>query len=155
LTLEILEARVLPDSTPFTADGQPWRILAHGPSSIEAENFDYGGEGVAYHSSAARNPGGAYRPDEGVGIEGPNANTGGTFNVGYFHAGNWMNYTIPVDHAGSYVLDLHASSVPSGTGHVSFNGVRSSTLSITATGGWGNYHDFTTTVNLTAGPQVM
>src|SRR5262245_43802416 len=87
LMLEDLEARVLlSGSTPVTADGLPWEILGHGPSAVEAENFDYGGEGVAYHSHYAKNPGGAYRPNEGIGIEGPSANTGGTYNVGYFGA---------------------------------------------------------------------
>jgi endoglucanase Acf2 len=154
--VEDLESRVLlSNSTPFTADGQPWEILRHGPSVVEAENFDYGGEGVAYHSSYTRNPGGAYRPDEGVGIEGPSAAAGGTYNVGYFHAGGWMNYTIHVDQAGTYVLDLHASNASSGTGHVTIGAGTSSTISIPNTGGWGNYRDFTTTVTLAAGTQVM
>ncbi len=166
LTLEALEDRLAPTvSTPFTANGQPWEILSQGPSVIEAENFDYGGEGVAYHSSYAINPGGAYRPNEGIGIEGPNASTGGTYDVGYFDAGDWMNYTINVDQAGSYVLDLHAASAPpnGATAHVSFGGggasttpgVTSSEITISNTGGWGNYEDFTTTVTLTAGTQVM
>jgi hypothetical protein len=60
LAIESLEHRLLlSTSTPFTADGQPWAILGHGPSVVEAENFDYGGEGVAYHSPFASNPGGA------------------------------------------------------------------------------------------------
>src|SRR5271165_6273532 len=86
--IDALEQRlVLSATTPFTADGLPWAIAAHGPSVIEAENFDYGGEGVAYHSTYARNPGGAYRPNEGIGVEGPFANTGGTYDVGYFAGG--------------------------------------------------------------------
>jgi hypothetical protein len=156
LMVEDLEARVLlSGSTPFTADGRPWEILNHGPSSAEAEDFDYGGEGVAYHSSYSINPGGAYRPNEGIGIEGPNANTGGTYNVGYFHAGDWMNYTIHVDQAGPYLLNLHASSAAAGTAHLSFDGVPSGQITVSNTGGWGNYKDFTTPVTLAAGTQVM
>jgi endoglucanase Acf2 len=155
--IEILEDRLLlSGSTPFTADGLPWEILGHGPSAVEAENFDYGGEGVAYHSHYTKNPGGAYRPNEGIGIEGPSANTGGTYNVGYFSAGDWMNYTIKVDQAGTYVLNLHASSASSGTAHVSFSGgATSGAIAINNTGGWGNYKDFTTTITLMAGTQVM
>jgi endoglucanase Acf2 len=155
--IESLEQRLLlTASTPFTADGQPWEILKHGPSSVEAENFDYGGEGVAYHSGNTRNPGGAYRPNEGVGIEGPSASTGGTYNVGYFHGGDWMNYTVHVDAAGTYVLNLHASSAASGSGHVSFSGgATSGTMAISNTGGWGNYKDFTATITLASGTQVM
>jgi hypothetical protein len=165
--LEILEDRLVPSgSTPFTANGQPWEVQAYGPSAIEAENFDYGGAGVAYHSAYAKNPGGAYRPSEGIGVEGPSASTGGTYNVGYFGPGDWMNYTLHIDLAGTYVLDLHASSAaPSGgMGHVSFGSggastmpptVTSSEITVSNTGGWGTYKDFTTTVPLTAGTQVM
>jgi endoglucanase Acf2 len=157
LLVENLETRLLLSSTPFTAEGQPWEILPHGPSAVEAENFDYGGEGVAYHSTYAMNPGHAYRPNEGIGIEGPNANTGGTYNVGYFHAGAWMNYTIRVDQAGTYVVNLHASSAVTngGTGHVRIGDVTSAPITMSNTGGWGRYQDFTTTLTLAAGTQVM
>src|SRR5438552_2565558 len=50
-------------STPFT--GVPYPI----PGTIEAENFDKGGEGVAYHDTDAANLGGQYRTTEGVDIE--------------------------------------------------------------------------------------
>jgi endoglucanase Acf2 len=166
-SIESLEDRlVLSSTTPFTADGQPWEILGHGPSVVEAEDFDYGGEGVAYHSTYTQNPAGAYRPNEGIGVEGPFANTGGTYDVGYFAPGDWMNYTIHVDQPGTYLLDLHASSAPpnGATAHVSFGSggasttppaVTSGTIAISNTGGWGNYQDFTSTVTLAAGTQVM
>jgi endoglucanase Acf2 len=167
LSVEGLEDRItLSANTPFTADGRPWEILGRGTSAVEAENFDYGGEGVAYHSPFAVNPGGAYRPSEGMGVEGPFASTGGTYDVGYFAQGDWMNYTVNVDAAGTYVLDLHASSAPpdGATAHVSFGSggagttpptVTSGPIAISNTGGWGNYKDFTATVTLPAGTQVM
>jgi endoglucanase Acf2/fibronectin type 3 domain-containing protein len=159
LSCEALEDRcLLSGSTPFTADGRPWEILASGPSVIEAENFDYGGEGVAYHSNYTKDPGGAYRPNEGMGVEGPFASTGNTYDVGYFNPGNWMNYTIQVDQAGTYVLDLHASSAPpnGATAHVSFSSSGTSgEITIANTGNWGNYQDFTTTLTLAAGTQIM
>jgi endoglucanase Acf2 len=162
MAMEFLEDRhLLSGSTPFTADGHPWAILGHGFSVIEAENFDYGGEGVAYHSPFERNPGGAYRPDEGIGVEGPFANTGGTYDVGYFAGGDWMNYTVNVRQAGTYVLDLRAASAAGATAHLSFGAgttaptVTSSEITINSTGNWGNYQDFITAVNLAAGTQVM
>ncbi len=166
LTMEALEPRlVLSASTPFTADGQPWEVLPYGPSVIEAENFDYGGEGVAYHSNFARNPGGAYRPNEGMGVEGPFASDGNTYDVGYLDTGDWMNYTIHVDQPGTYVVDFHASSAANGGAvHASFGdgGARtvppsatSGEVAITNTGGWGDYQDFTTSVTLSSGTQVM
>ncbi len=40
--------------------GVPWPI----PGTIEAENYDLGGEGVAYHDATAGNSGGLYRTDD-------------------------------------------------------------------------------------------
>src|ERR1700722_10640380 len=100
---ESLETRRMLANTPFTANGLPWEITSTGTSWVESENFDYGGEGVAYHDTTSANQGGAYRPNEGVDIEGPNTSTGGTYNVGYVSPGEWMKYPVKVDVAGSYV----------------------------------------------------
>jgi hypothetical protein len=47
------------------------------PGTIEAENFDDGGEGVAYHDNEPANQGGAFRPGEGVDLQ---AASEGAFN---------------------------------------------------------------------------
>jgi hypothetical protein len=39
------------------------------PGTVEAENYDLGGQGVAYDDADASNNGGAYRPAEGVDLE--------------------------------------------------------------------------------------
>ena len=148
-------------STPFTANGLPWEITSTGTSWVESENFDYGGSGVAYSTSAATNQGGQYRTGEKIGIEGPNADTGNTYNVGYVNVGEWLKYTIKVDVAGSYVVNLHASSAnaTAASTHITFNNsggtVNTGNISVPNTGGWGNYVDHTATVSLTAGTQVM
>src|SRR5215212_2558137 len=61
------------------------------PGVIQAENFDEGGEGVAYHDLDAANLGGAYRTT-GVDIEEIHA-TGGGFAVDFAKAGEWTEYT--------------------------------------------------------------
>src|SRR5262249_52311497 len=75
-----------------------------------------------------------------------------------------MNYTVNVRQAGTYVLDLRASSAAGATAHVSFGSggasttpptVTSGEITISSTGNWGNYQDFTATVNLAAGTQVL
>ncbi|MBN1599378.1 MAG: hypothetical protein JW894_13880, partial [Bacteroidales bacterium] len=48
------------------------------PGTVEAENYDNGGEGVAYHDNDASNNGGQYRTSEGVDIE---ACSEGGYNV--------------------------------------------------------------------------
>jgi len=54
-----------PSQSPYT--GTPFAA----PGSFEAENFDLGGEGVAYHDAVAGNAGGQYRTAEDVDIISP------------------------------------------------------------------------------------
>jgi hypothetical protein len=65
------------------------------PGTIQAENYDTGGEGIAYHDMEAANQGGQYRTSEGVDIE-ATTDTGGGFNVGWTAAGEWDEYTVNV-----------------------------------------------------------
>ena len=53
------------------------------PGTIQAENFDNGGEGVAYHDTTSGNAGGAFRSTD-VDIE---AASGGGYDVGWIDAG--------------------------------------------------------------------
>ena len=52
------------------------------PGTIQAENFDKGGEGVAYHDTEKANQGNQYRPADGVDIE-KTSDTGGGYNIGW------------------------------------------------------------------------
>jgi PKD repeat protein len=76
------------------------------PGTIQAEDFDSGGEGVAYHDAEPANLGGAYRPDEGVDIE----SGGGVTNVGWVRDGEWLAYTVTPAEPGVVVLRLRASN---------------------------------------------
>ena len=93
---------ITPAAAPRTVygNGSPWSIGASGTTRIQAENYDTGGEGVAYHDSDAGNKGGQYRSD-GVDIE-STTDTGGGYNVGWVAAGEWLEYTVNVAVAGSY-----------------------------------------------------
>src|SRR5947208_1002870 len=76
------------------------------PGQIEAEDFDQGGEGVAYHDLTPGNQGGQYRPAEDVDIiRYPN----GAYVVNNFQTGEWLQYTIQVAQTGTYRLDLLVS----------------------------------------------
>src|SRR6266568_1281928 len=99
-------------STPFT--GTPYAI----PGKIEAENFNKGGEGIAYHDVDTTNNGGQYRTSEGVDIE-TTSDTGGGYNVGWTAAGEWMKYTVNVASSGKYNFDFReASNVTGGLFHL-------------------------------------
>lgn len=81
------------------------------PATIEAEDFDFGGEGLTYHDSEAENKLGAYRPSEGVDIEG---RTDNGFHVGNIVAGEWLEYTVQVPKTANYVIKSFVSSVNGG-----------------------------------------
>ncbi len=67
------------------------------PGRIEAEDFDIGGEGVAYHDADPTQTGNntSYRAGEGVGISDETAGTdNGSRVVGRIRAGEWTEYTV-------------------------------------------------------------
>ena len=136
-------------STPY--GGTPWPV----PGIIQAENFDNGGEGVAYKDTTPGNAGGAYRSTD-VDIQ-ATSDAGGGYNVGWIAATEWLNYTINVATAGTYQLSLRVAS-PSQGGklNVDFGGVnKTGTLTIPNTNGWQTWQTITTSVQLNAGQQIM
>jgi hypothetical protein len=149
--LNVNYVRLTPDggSTPY--GGVPHAV----PGTIQSEDFDEGGEGIAYHDHSATNSGGQYR-STGVDIE-RTADTGGGYNVGWAGAGEWLNYTVNVGTSGTYALTVRvASPAAGGTFHVEFNGVdRTGPMQVPNTGGWQAWRDVTTTVSLQAGVQTM
>ena len=82
------------------------------PGTIQAENFDEGIEGVAYHDNDRDNQGGQYRSNSGVDIV--SGNNG--YVIGYTENGEWLEYTVNVKTAGYYNYELTASTPSDGTG---------------------------------------
>lgn len=131
--------------------GSPWAI----PGTIEAENFDKGGEGVSYHDSDAANNGGQYRPNDGVDIENK---TGGGYNVGYTATGEWLEYTVDIKKTGIYTISLTVAAESAGGGvSVRFGGVnKTGTMQVSPTGGWQNWATIEKSdISLNAGVQLM
>jgi hypothetical protein len=125
------------------------------PGTIEAENFDNGGQGVAFNDSDAGNSGGQGRTALGVDTE--NCSEGG-LNVGWTSTGEWLEYTVNVATTGMYTIDVRtASTLAGGTFHIEFNGVdKTGLMTTTNTGSWQTWASITKTgVSLTAGTQVM
>jgi hypothetical protein len=126
------------------------------PARVQAEAYDAGGEGVAYHDADAANNGGQYRPGEGVDIE-ASTDAGGGYNVGWINPGEYAEYTVSVPASGSYPINVRAASLSAGgTFHLEFNGNDATgNIVVPATGGWQTWTTVSTTATLTAGPQVM
>lgn len=80
------------------------------PGSIEAEDYDLGGEGVAYHDSDSGNTTGDYRSDN-VDIE---TNSQG-YHISYIANGEWLRYAVDVG-AGNYYIKIYSASA-AGMGH--------------------------------------
>jgi M6 family metalloprotease-like protein len=123
------------------------------PGIVEAENFDNGGEGVAYHDVDAANLGSQYR-NEGVDIE--NSSQGG-YSVGYIRTDEWIEYTVSVYVSGYYDLSVSvASNAGTGKFHIDFDGVdKTGPITVPNTGGWQTWTLLKTSLYLNAGTQVM
>jgi beta-glucanase (GH16 family) len=126
------------------------------PGVVEAENYDLGGQGLAYNDVDASNNGGAYRPAEGVDLEGT-TDAGFGFNLGWTVPGEWIEYQVDVT-AGTYDVQVRvASNVGGGTLHLEFDGVdKTGTINAPGTGGWQNWQTVTVEdIEFDAGVQTM
>ena len=112
--------------------GKPYRGEAQAiPGRVQAEFYDVGGEGVAYHDSDPGNNGSGtlnkgaseldqFRKDEGVDISYTKSEfdktvdggdeTYGELYVGWTAPGEWIKYTVDVKQAGVYTVNAHLSS---------------------------------------------
>jgi lysophospholipase L1-like esterase len=143
-----------------TAEGPFGGNPAPVPGTVQLENYDLGGEGVAYHDVDVANSGGQYRSD-GVDVE-VCGDTGGGYDVGWTSNGEWLKYTVNVATAGAYTVSLRVASVaavgtnagslhlqtPSGTN-------LSGAVNVPGTGGWQTYTTITASVTLPAGQQII
>jgi hypothetical protein len=123
------------------------------PGTIEAEDFDNGGQGSAYWDASPGNNGGQYRATD-VDIE--RASEGG-YNIGWTGAGEWMKYTVNVASAGTYTLQARvASQGGGGSFHVEFGGSdKTGPIWVPNTGNWQAWQTVSKTVTLSAGVQSM
>ena len=127
------------------------------PGTIEAEHFDLGDEGQAYHDRTDRNEGVAYRERTGVDIE-KRADASNGHGVGWTRAGEWLVYSVEVAKPGTYRLEIPvASKGPGGVLHVEFDGVDvTGPLHVPDTGGWDRLKIIGTSgITLRAGPTRM
>ena len=132
------------------------------PGTFEAENFDCGGEGVAYHDTTPGNQStSTYRNPESVDVMDI---PGGGRTVLWFNTGEWMQYTINIAAAGSYNVAIYAASnhVPlgqtAGQYRIEIDGVNvTGNVNVPSTGSWDTYQwvDAPASVSLSAGQHVL
>ena len=91
-----------PTQTPFPGPNAP--VLAQS-LTVDATNFDAGGQGVSWNDDPGLDGGsGGGRPNAAVEL------VGSQLDIGYVEPGEWVEYTVNVAEAGSYDLSLIAKS---------------------------------------------
>jgi uncharacterized protein involved in high-affinity Fe2+ transport len=134
------------------------------PGTVQAANYDTGGQGVGYDVSSVNGGGNGYRGD-GVDLEttGDTLDTTGTgapYDLGWTGAGQWTKYTVNVATPGTYTVSLRLASPTGQTDALHID--NSSGLNVSGdinapdTGGWQTWQTVTANVNLPfAGPQTL
>ena len=135
-------------SQPF----HPTRIAAR--TYIQAEDYDLGGDGLAYHDNSPANHNGDYRPNENVDLISTNSQT----ILAYTQPGEWLNYSVEIANTRAYTLEVALSA--QGTGgsfNVMLDGVDvSGPITVPDTGGWDNWKTMTGPIlNLPAGRHTL
>ncbi len=91
-----------PAQTPFPGPSAPKLAAA---LTVDATNFDAGGQGVSWNDNPGR--------DGGVKTARPGADVelvGSELDIGYVKKGEWVEYTIDVAQSGSYALSVNAKT---------------------------------------------
>ena len=101
---------------PFKKDqeGNSLFVISGVPATIEAEDFDDGGQDISFNfkNSTAGNYK-DYRTEKGVAI----SKSGTVINIGNINNGDWLCYTLQVTQAGAYSIETYCVS---GGGKTSF-----------------------------------
>jgi len=123
------------------------------PGTIQAEDFDKGGEGLTYHDIDFTNSAAKYRNDVGVDIE---SRSDGGYQVTETEAGEWLEYTINISEEAEYNIDTWVASVEGG-GKIVYSVGKVSIPSITVpkTSSKQTLAKVTATKILKAGEQIM
>ena len=129
---------------------------------IQAEDYDTGGEGVAYHDLTAANSGGSYRTGAGNGVDlKPIAGTTNQYRISDGVAGEWVEYSVDVATAGQYTIEFRvANRDPGSAFHLEMNGLGmasnlTGSVAVPDTNSFDTFTTVTRTVTLVAGPQVF
>ena len=128
------------------------------PGTVFAENYDTGGQGVAYNVTSVNGSANGYRSD-GVDLE-ATTDTGGPANdLGWTAAGQWFKYTVKVATAGTYTVGLRLAAPTAVTDGLHIANSAGTNLSgnvnVPATGGWQTWTTVVATVTLPAGTQTL
>lgn len=127
-----------PSASAFAEKSKPYGGKPHViPGLIEAEHYDEGDPGVAYHDVDEINEGVDYRGKTYVDIE-KRSDASNGHGVGWTRAGEWFVYTVKVEKSGTYRIEFPvASNKKGGKFHLEFDGKDvTGPIDVPDTGGW-------------------
>lgn len=151
---KIIDDSAEPKQSPYK--GVPFAVGTGITATIQAEDYDLGGEGVAYHDTNATNTGGAYRPGEGVDLK-LIANTSNSYRLGDAYPGEWTEYSINVQQSGNYDFLFSVSqSDPNAKMHAEIDGVNvTGSMTVPDTNNFSVFTNLSKTLSLSSGNHVL
>jgi hypothetical protein len=127
------------------------------PGTVLAENYDVGGQGVAYNVTSVNGSDNGFRA-QGVDLETATAPATGN-DLGWSAAGQWFRYTVNVATAGTYTVSFLVAAPAAATDAFHLSNSSGTNLSgsvaVPATGGFQTWVTVTATVTLPAGRQTL
>src|ERR1700685_2157971 len=133
------------------------------PGTVQAANYDTGGQGLGYNGSSFNGQADSYR-SYGFDLEptsdtADTTGTGAGYDLGWTGGGQWTRYTVNAAGAGTNTVSLRLASpsvVTDGLHIANLAGTNlSGSINVPATGGWQDWTTVTATVTLPAGTQTL
>jgi GH25 family lysozyme M1 (1,4-beta-N-acetylmuramidase) len=141
-----------------TQGNNPFAVAPGVTTTIQAEDYDIGGEGISYHDlSPTVNTGGVFRTSvrEGADVARIGSDDS-TAKLTDTHTGEYTEYTIDVAQAGDYQFDYFlAQSQPGATLHAEIDGQALAALSVPDTESGDAFTPVSQTTTLDAGQHVL
>jgi PKD repeat protein len=134
---------------------QPYNGPHNAPGKVEAEDYDLGGNNVAYYDTTPGNAGGLYRHDD-VDIEIEDGPSG--YDVGYIIGGEYLTYSVDAAAAGDYPITLRVANPDTTAKTVTVStGGASTSVSVPSTGSFDTYSSFNSagTLHLQQGRNIV
>ncbi|MCC7208972.1 MAG: right-handed parallel beta-helix repeat-containing protein [Anaerolineae bacterium] len=145
-------------SVPSSGDGAPYRGQPLPiPGRIEAEDFNLGSNGSAYKDNTPGNAEGAVYRTDATDVD-LKPSTYGGYALGWFEAGEWLNYSVNVTQAGYYDVVLFGGTFENARNvRLLVNGQDvSGAVAVPTTAAWGTFAQFSAPrVYLAAGPKTL
>jgi beta-glucosidase len=150
-------------SAAAAAEGPYGGTAAAVPGTVQAANYDTGGQGVGYSVTSANGSANSYRSD-GVDLENTadtqdTSPAGGAYDLGWTTAGQWFRYTVNVATAGTYSVAFRVASpygITDALHLASSSGTNlTGSVAIPNTGGYETWATVDASVTLAAGQQTL